>query len=59
MPPAAYTYAIPAALAQQHGIRRYGFHGISYYYLVQQAAAMLDKPVDQVNIIACHLGTTA
>src|SRR5690242_18511278 len=30
LPPAAVTYAIPAELAARHGIRRFGFHGISY-----------------------------
>ena len=56
MPPASFTYALPAELAASKGIRRYGFHGISYYYLVQQAAAMLQQPVEQTNLVACHLG---
>lgn len=30
LPPEAYTYALPKALADKHGIRRYGFHGINY-----------------------------
>lgn len=33
-----------------------GFHGISYSYLTHEAARMLDKPADQVNLIICHLG---
>jgi acetate kinase len=30
LPPEAYTYALPKALSEKHGIRRYGFHGINY-----------------------------
>lgn len=33
VPPAAYTYALPYALAERHHIRRYGFHGSSHRYL--------------------------
>lgn len=56
MPEAAFLYALPYQLYEQHGIRRYGFHGVSHYYVTQQAAAMLNKPVEQLNIITCHLG---
>ena len=35
MPPASYTYPVPAEL-RARGIRRYGFHGISFESIVQQ-----------------------
>lgn len=56
MPEEAFLYALPYSLYQQYGIRRYGFHGTSHYYVTQQAAKMLNKPVQQLNIITCHLG---
>lgn len=56
MPEEAFLYALPYSLYQQHGVRRYGFHGTSHYYVTHQAAKMLDKPVEQLNIITCHLG---
>lgn len=59
IPAHAYLYALPYELYQQHGIRRYGFHGTSHFYVVQQAAGMLDKPVAQLNIICAHLGNGA
>jgi len=59
MPEQAYIYALPYELYETHGIRRYGFHGTSHYYITQQAAIVLDKPVDQVNIISAHLGNGA
>ena len=59
MPPEAYTYAIPSELARQHRIRKYGFHGTSYRYVTRKAAQLLDLPVDEVNLIICHLGNGA
>jgi len=59
MPEQAYIYALPYELYETHGIRRYGFHGTSHYYITQQAAVVLDKPVEQVNIISAHLGNGA
>ena len=35
MPPESYTYAIPKDLAAKHGIRKYGFHGTSYKFVLQ------------------------
>ena len=59
MPESAYLYAIPYHLYRDHGIRRYGMHGTSHYFIAQQAAARLNKPVDTLNIISCHLGNGA
>lgn len=54
MAPAAYTYALPPELARQHGLRRYGFHGISYQYLVEAAAEALE--IAEPNLVIAHLG---
>ncbi|MBL1379159.1 acetate kinase [Zobellella iuensis] len=59
MPEQAYLYAIPYHLYREHGIRRYGMHGTSHYFIAQEAARMLDKPVAELNIISCHLGNGA
>ncbi len=56
MPPKAYMYALPYALYEKHGIRRYGFHGTSHAYVSKRAAAILGKPYDTLKIITCHLG---
>ncbi|WP_029687443.1 acetate kinase [Tatumella saanichensis] len=56
MPEASYLYALPYNLYQQHGVRRYGAHGTSHYYVSREAAKMLDKPVETLNVITCHLG---
>jgi len=53
--PAAYTYAIPTKYTEQ-GIRRYGFHGISHQYCRDRAAKILDRKVEDLRLITCHLG---
>ena len=56
MPPVAYTYAIPYEYYENDKVRRYGFHGTSHRFVSQRAAAMLGKPIEELNIITCHLG---
>ncbi|MCP5076533.1 MAG: acetate kinase, partial [Psychromonas sp.] len=56
MPEEAYLYALPYQLYAKHGIRRYGMHGTSHYFISLEAAKVLDKPVEELNIINCHLG---
>ena len=53
--PAAYTYAIPTKYTDK-GIRRYGFHGISHQYCRDRAAQILNRPVNNLRLITCHLG---
>jgi acetate kinase len=59
LPPAAATYAIDRDLAHKWRIRRYGFHGTSHRYVSEQAAAFLDRPVQDLNQIVLHLGNGA
>lgn len=57
--PEAYTYAIDADLAAEHGIRRYGFHGTSHKFVSEQAAVFMDRPIEDLKIIVLHLGNGA
>jgi acetate kinase len=59
MPPAAATYALPQSWRQRWGLRRYGFHGLSYGYATRRAAELLAKPVEQLRLVICHLGAGA
>jgi len=56
MPPKAYMYALPWEYYEEDKVRRYGFHGTSHKYVSQRAAAMLDKPIESLKLISCHLG---
>ncbi len=56
LPPHAYHYAVPQAWFAEHGVRRYGFHGISHRYVTSRAAMMLGRPLEQLHLVSVHLG---
>jgi acetate kinase len=56
MPASASTYPIPETWTEQWGIRRYGFHGLSHAYCSQRAAVLLQRKVEELRLIICHLG---
>ncbi|MCU7958633.1 MAG: acetate kinase [gamma proteobacterium symbiont of Bathyaustriella thionipta] len=56
LPAHASHYALPRKLCQQQHIRRYGFHGTSHAYVCRQAAQILQKPIQSLNLISLHLG---
>jgi len=55
MPDYAYMYALPHEQYTKHGIRKYGFHGTSHYFVSNEARNMLDKK-HNTRVIVCHLG---
>jgi acetate kinase len=56
LPPVARIYALPYEFYERFGVRRYGFHGASHRYVMQQSARRLGLPEEQFNCISCHLG---
>ena len=59
IPKKAALYAIPYKYYEEYGIKRYGAHGTSHKYITKQAAKVLGKNVEDINIISCHLGNGA
>lgn len=59
LPDAAATYAIDAAVAAEHDIRRYGFHGTSHHYVSEQVARFLERDLGDLKQIVLHLGNGA
>lgn len=59
LPPAAATYALPAAWRERWPIRRYGFHGLSHSWVARQAPQMLKRPPGGLRLVSCHLGAGA
>lgn len=59
LPDAAATYAIDAAVAAEHDIRRYGFHGTSHRYVSEQVAQFLERDLGDLKQIVLHLGNGA
>ena len=56
MPPKAFIYGLPYQLYTRHAIRRYGFHGTSHRYVSIRTAKLLDRPLEEIRIVTCHLG---
>ncbi|MDL4815628.1 acetate/propionate family kinase [Actinomadura opuntiae] len=57
LPDAAATYALPAEWRERFGLRRYGFHGLSYSYAVRRTGELLGSVPSRMVI--CHLGSGA
>lgn len=56
MPDYAYIYGLPYELYEEYKVRKYGFHGTSHKYVSQRAAVLLNKPLEELRLISCHLG---
>lgn len=56
LPEVARSYALPRKLSESHKLHRYGFHGASHEYVMQEAAKNLGKKIEKLNLITCHLG---
>ncbi len=59
MPKSAYMYALNYDMYEKHNIRRYGFHGTSHSFVLQESAKILKKDIKDINIITLHLGNGA
>lgn len=59
LPTVASTYALPVDLSARHGLRRFGFHGISHAYVSERAIELLGRGANGTRIITCHLGNGA
>ncbi|MHC9001412.1 acetate/propionate family kinase [Enterococcus bulliens] len=56
MPKPAYLYSLPIEYYNDYKVRKYGAHGTSHRYVSERAAEMLEKPIEELKIITCHLG---
>ncbi len=56
MPEEAYMYGLPYEWYEEDGVRRYGAHGMSHEFVTMEAAKLLGKKPEEVNMISCHLG---
>ena len=59
IPPKAYIYPLPYEFYEKYGIRKYGYHGLSHYYVSNECARLMHKDIKQTKIITCHLGNGA
>ena len=56
MPEVAYRYPIAKKYYENYKVRKYGAHGTSHQYVAQEAARVLDKPLENLKLITCHIG---
>lgn len=56
-PPVAQEFGLPRRMSEA-GIRRYGFHGLSYEYMATRLAG-LDPQLAEGRVIVAHLGNGA
>ena len=59
LPEAIRTYPIDPKVAKKNKLRKYGFHGISYAFIIRSVSEYLKKDPAKTSIIALHLGSGA
>lgn len=57
-PPVAQAFALPRELTEA-GIRRYGFHGLSYEYIASVLPETLGEDAARGRVVVAHLGNGA
>jgi acetate kinase len=56
LPELAATFPVPASWRSRWGLRRYGFHGLSYAWSTRRTAELLRRPIGELRLILAHLG---
>lgn len=56
IPKENYLYAIPLELYEKYKIRKYGFHGTSYSYVLNRYVDITNSEKDNADVVICHLG---
>ena len=56
LPPHAFRYAVPRSWFEEHGVRRFGFHGISHSYVSGRASELLGRAPRDLHLVTVHLG---
>ncbi len=59
MPKESYLYPIPIEYYEKYRVRKYGAHGTSHSYVSKRAADLMNKNIEELKIVTCHLGQGA
>jgi acetate kinase len=57
LPEVAWRYPVPYEWAEEWGVRRFGFHGLSVEWALREAAERLGRPVNGLSLVVAHLGS--
>jgi acetate kinase len=55
LPEEAWRYPIELETADRYGVRKFGFHGLSHRYMLEQYARTKGKRVEDVTVVTLHL----
>lgn len=55
LPEKAWRYPIERETANRHGVRKFGFHGLSHRYMLEQYAHTVGKQPEAINLVMLHL----
>ena len=55
----SYLFPVPYEWYEKYKVRSYGAHGTSHWYVNRRTAEILNKNVEEMNMITCHLGNGA
>lgn len=55
LPEVAWRYPIHRETADRHGIRKYGFHGLSHRFMLEQYAHAVGRSPGDINLVTLHL----
>ncbi|MFI0349433.1 acetate/propionate family kinase [Actinomadura sp. 9N407] len=59
LPEAAAAYAVPVEWRERFGLRRYGFHGLSFAYALRRSGELLGTDPATLRFVLFHLGSGA
>ncbi len=59
MPKSSYLYPIPYEYYEKYRIRKYGAHGTSHKFVSEKCANLMNKKIEELKIVTCHLGQGA
>lgn len=59
MPEENYVYSVPYEWYEKYGVRRYGAHGTSHRYVANEAAKLMERPLEELKLVSCHVGAGA
>ena len=55
LPEVAWRYPIERTTADRHGVRKFGFHGVSHRYMLETYAQRVGKRPEEVTAVTLHL----
>jgi acetate kinase len=55
LPEKAWRYPIERETTDRHGVRKFGFHGVSHRYMLEQYAATVGRNLEEIDLVTLHL----